>query len=248
MMPVRRPDESDALAAGTRARLAQAQREAAQLGVKSERITPHWRSFRGSEAGRELAERLRALFCGKCAYCEVQAARDVEHFYPKSLFPERMYRWDNLLFACKNCNTDKGDRFNFEGGRPLLLDPCDPAHDPADYFTWDLVTGRPRVTTDPARRPRADETLQVLGNLRDEGLAEARRALVRDFKFFLLLAGEETPTSAEAVSWLRELLAPQQPYRSVLRQLARDPALGPALAAARARSAQLGPLLDALLA
>ncbi len=42
---------------------------------------------------------------GICNYCEQSEAGDIEHIWPKSFFPSRTFRWDNYLFACKQCNT-----------------------------------------------------------------------------------------------------------------------------------------------
>lgn len=48
----------------------------------------------------------------KCAYCESRVNHvypgDVEHIRPKSKHPELICAWENLTYACWQCNHDKG--------------------------------------------------------------------------------------------------------------------------------------------
>lgn len=47
-----------------------------------------------------------------CVYCEHNEATDIEHIYPKRLYPEKAFTWDNYVFACGRCNTHyKGENF-----------------------------------------------------------------------------------------------------------------------------------------
>lgn len=48
----------------------------------------------------------------KCAYCECNIVEEskymeVEHFECKSIYPDRVVDWDNLLPSCKRCNGNK---------------------------------------------------------------------------------------------------------------------------------------------
>ena len=80
------------------------------------------------------------MFNGKCAFCESYIEHidygDIEHFKPKSKFPESAVEWENLLLSCKKCNDkgQKGDSWpeEIEGG--LLINPCD--EDPSDFFEF----------------------------------------------------------------------------------------------------------------
>ena len=50
----------------------------------------------------------------KCAYCEcilqeTDSYCQIEHFHPKSLYPQEVVLWDNLLPVCGRCNAHKGD-------------------------------------------------------------------------------------------------------------------------------------------
>lgn len=49
----------------------------------------------------------------KCAFCECElevrgAYMEVEHFAHKDQYPDDVVSWDNLIAACKSCNTAKG--------------------------------------------------------------------------------------------------------------------------------------------
>ena len=242
MMPLTRLSEEQALSAEARADLYARHTEASRLTPRSAEIDAVWRGLYNTPTRDELVSALRAMSDGKCAYCECVDPRDVEHFYPKSRHPERMFRWDNLLFVCKTCNLDKNEQLPMDGAQPLLIEPS--VEDPARFFSWDPDTGRPLLDNEPTCRRRAEETLKILPRLKNQALAEERRQLRLTVSFFLTEVIEEVPRPVDVVMRLQALLAPTQPWRSVLRQLvSEEPAL---IAAVRARAPELTPLLDAL--
>lgn len=76
-------------------------------------------------------------FNHRCAYCDDldsayggQASYDVEHFAPKGKFPQLKYTYDNLLYACRFCNTSKSDDWPSDSssinvvGECGYIDPC----------------------------------------------------------------------------------------------------------------------------
>ncbi|MCK6514458.1 TIGR02646 family protein [Myxococcota bacterium] len=242
MMPLSRLHEEQALSAEARAELSLRQTEASRLSPGSVQIDALWKVLKDTSTRAELVSALRALSHDKCAYCECVDPRDIEHFYPKNRYPERMFLWVNLLFVCKTCNLDKGRRFPLEGTQALLIEPS--AEDPARFFWWDPVTGRPLLDSEPTRRRRAAETIKILPRLKHQDLAEERRKLRSDVLFLLTEVLQEVPRPPDVVARLATELSPTQPRRSVLRQLvSEEPAL---IAAVRARAPELAPLLDAL--
>ncbi|CAI0697965.1 Uncharacterized protein conserved in bacteria [Serratia liquefaciens] len=77
---------------------------------------------------RKLKLELWERFKHQCAYCGTRLYEplmaDVEHFFPKSKYPDFQEDTDNLLIACKACNMIKQDQFPLdENGKPLLLNP-----------------------------------------------------------------------------------------------------------------------------
>ena len=79
----------------------------------------------------------KALFdasYNKCAYCESKSEGnylEVEHFAPKSLYPELSIDWDNLLPSCKQCNISKGKHDTI---RDPIINPCN--IDPIPFFKY----------------------------------------------------------------------------------------------------------------
>src|ERR1022692_1919930 len=43
----------------------------------------------------------------RCMYCEDSAANEVEHFRPKTFYPELVFVWLNYLYTCGPCNRVK---------------------------------------------------------------------------------------------------------------------------------------------
>ena len=67
----------------------------------------------GSATFDEVKGRLIILCSGarRCCYCEDSYADEVEHVWPKSLYPERAFQWENYLYVCGACNVPKSNRF-----------------------------------------------------------------------------------------------------------------------------------------
>lgn len=138
MIRIQRSPEPSALSTVRAAKLAQA-RQALRGGQTV--------SF--SEYGAVKPD-LAKMQHNKCCYCEKHEEqakyRDVDHFRPKAPYWWLAWTWENLLFACMDCNREyKRDRFPLDAGsqalapedpppgqeRPLVIDPCDPGTDPA---------------------------------------------------------------------------------------------------------------------
>ncbi|MGE3821821.1 MAG: retron system putative HNH endonuclease [Isosphaeraceae bacterium] len=221
MIRLRRPSAEDALSAKTRAYLARKAVTATTFIPGDPRIAKSWASFLGTVARRDVEAALDRYARGKCAYCENVAAKDVEHFQPKTTYPVRMFAWDNFLRGCKNCNNAKVDRFPVdEFSERLLIDPS--ADDPLDYFVWDTMTGMTGVNPAPGRRPRATETRRLFG-LDQEPLREERRMKLKVILYLLARVVNESPVSLETRDLLREELLPNRPWLGIVRQLLRRP-------------------------
>lgn len=64
----------------------------------------------------------------KCCYCEAKLNisgndMEVEHFLPKSIFPDKVLEWENLLPSCGHCNGKKNDL------NPQITPIVHPVHD-----------------------------------------------------------------------------------------------------------------------
>ena len=73
----------------------------------------------------DIKEKLNNIYHQKCAFCEQRVEQmHIEHYRPKKEKGEDSYAyywlafsWDNLLFACPNCNSNKGCKFKIKGIR-----------------------------------------------------------------------------------------------------------------------------------
>ena len=109
---------------------------------------------------------LRSYFHGICGYCEEevdQSRGSVDHFRPKSMFPELVYEWSNWVFTCRECNNFKGDKWPPNG----YVDPCacSLSERPENFFYFDLCTGEilPKPGLSPEERSKAWQTINDIG-------------------------------------------------------------------------------------
>ena len=141
----------------------------------------YWRDFHND---------MERVFCGLCAYCEELCKGEVDHFRPKSRFPELVYTWSNWLFACHDCNQAKGGRWPTEG----YVDPCATSKQshPESYFEFDVLTAEvlPREGLSQSRRNRAQKTIT---DLRLNGRHHLRKRLA-----WLLLLSDSLTSDATA--------------------------------------------------
>lgn len=56
----------------------------------------------------------------KCPYCGIDKPRTIDHYLPKSEFPEFSIFPPNLLPCCSFCNSKKNDRWKNENGRMFV--------------------------------------------------------------------------------------------------------------------------------
>lgn len=88
---------------------------------------------------RAYKEDLRRDFSSRCGYCDALdeffggiRGYQIDHFAPKSLFPEWLLEYRNLVYSCPFCNRAKSnkwvgkDRSTPNDGLNGFVDPCDP--------------------------------------------------------------------------------------------------------------------------
>ncbi|MBX3200543.1 MAG: hypothetical protein KF894_20565 [Labilithrix sp.] len=176
----------------------------------------------------------------KCCYCEKREEqakfRDVEHYRPKGQYWWLAWTWENLLFACQDCNREfKRDRFPLSAGSrlaedepppgtelPLVIDPCDSTVDPSA----EIVFRRESVQRRERWRPqgltaRGRETIEVCG-LDRPGLldlyADHVNHCVRPKVALLCNVSPSAGARGVVDAWrstVRGLLAPCRPFRSL---------------------------------
>ncbi|MBF0182094.1 MAG: hypothetical protein HQM03_18910 [Magnetococcales bacterium] len=110
---------------------------------------------------------------GPCMYCMHNIATDIDHFRPKSRYPDKLFVWPNMLWCCGECGGFKGSAFPLNPqGEPLLLDPT--AMEPWEHLDFDPRTGNLTARFIPADQrvsPIGQETVSRLHLDRREALA-----------------------------------------------------------------------------
>jgi uncharacterized protein (TIGR02646 family) len=213
---IRRSKAADVLSTAARSYLAKKATTALAFPPGDPRIESVWKTFGKTKARDLVKEALDTYMWRKCVDCEVIAAKDIEHFYPKAKYPDRMFSWENFLLGCKNCNNAKVAHFPLDGaGNHLLIDPC--ADEPLDYFVWDFESGATGLAPAP-RDSRALATREMF-HLDDEPLREERRVKVKIVLYLLARVIDEDPVSVATRERLREELDPRRPWLCMVRQL-----------------------------
>ncbi len=186
-------------------RLREYQRDVDAVEVYADRVAAGKGSFRSrnrktNRTLRTIREILKAMCggTGRCMYCEDSMADEIEHFKPKDLYPEAVFLWPNLLYACGPCNGTKRNRFYVfattddeivdvtravgseilppVSGEPVLIDPRH--EDPLALLALDLRgTFRfiPRARRGTRDYERAAHTIKILDLNGRDFLLEARR-------------------------------------------------------------------------
>ncbi len=116
-----------------------------------------------------------------CAFCDgpigSESRETVEHFRPKSQFPELAYAWDNLFPCCDLCQNNKLEKFD-----EALLKPDGQDYIFQQYFIVNYHTGEiePSPQADQAEQQRAKITLEIYGL----NLANRKTMRLREWRFY----------------------------------------------------------------
>lgn len=111
----------------------------------------------------------------KCAFCECKPGEsgniEVEHFAPKSRYPDKTFEWDNLLPVCRKCNEAKSD---FDTVEEPIIDPS--KIDPETILTYNCLRICPISGTEYEKG--VETTIEVC-NLNSNRLYKARAQLMQ---------------------------------------------------------------------
>lgn len=167
-------------------------------------------------AFEEVRSSLEAMATGRsrCMYCEDSMGTDIDHFRPKSNYPDQAFVWGNYLLACGYCNSNlKRTQFPLDAhGNPLLIDPT--VDDPEQHLKLLPSTGEFSAITQkgsesirvfglndnamPRRLPkgRRDSLISLVALLKEydaeiqvnPGRAASIQDAIRDFPFSVVLS------------------------------------------------------------
>lgn len=152
-------------------------REAGMLNVNEE-----WQRARRNKPLKEAYDTLREMAGERerCMYCGDSHGADIEHFWPKASYPERMFRWPNMLLSCTECGRIKGDRFPLLEGVPALIDPS--IENPWNFLDFDPQTGNIVARYDLARQQYILKGVQTVAVLRLDRREAISRGYQRTFQ------------------------------------------------------------------
>lgn len=180
---------------------------------QAKKASSSWDSKTSSQAAKDAFAEIKATLISMCVgveicvYCENNEATDIEHIFPKKMYPERAFSWDNYVLACSKCNTThKSDNFKvfnpqnsaieFDVRPPrgtYLQPPTDDAlfinqriEDPMDLLELDLVSQQfvftEKFPIGTREHLKAKYTKELLGLNSRAALVTARKQAVKYFR------------------------------------------------------------------
>ena len=120
----------------------------------------------------------------RCIYCDSEllhvTSANVEHYRPRSAYPELVVEWSNLAIACSKCNQMKSDKFSED--LPYVFPFAD---DPDQHFLFvgDLIFG--------TLSDRGAHTVLDLGLNREDLISARRKSL--DYVMLLVRSWKHAP-------------------------------------------------------
>ena len=136
-----------------------------------EKLTAKFKSD-GSSVWKKkyIKKALLKMSNSKCAYSEIKLREEgkymeVEHFLPKSAYPDKVMEWDNLLPASKFCN---GKKLTKDSDKFLLIHPVRDVPKDHLYMVDYIIHGR---------TPKGKSSVIILGLNDPDHLLTPRREI-----------------------------------------------------------------------
>lgn len=184
----------------------------------------------GSYSEQDVIQRLKEDFHNKCYICEMKDLQDpeVEHLLPhkNGRYPERMFDWNNLFWACGHCNKVKNQAKYDEG----IIDCC--KQDPEE-----LVSFRLQGTDVIVEAKNESDSRAVLTATLVEEVFHLKSTAMRDYKremrfqelnremnllYDNLEEMEQNPESRAVMRKLRALLRKESGFAAFKRDYVRE--------------------------
>lgn len=185
-------------------------------------ISKFWTKIRPNIS--EEARYLFRAFHDKCAFCESYLGHTesphIEHYRPKSKYPELTFEWENWLSSCGRCNDKKWAHFPLCDDIPCLIDPT--TEDPEQHI--EFVGYTPIYKTE-----QGAETIRLIGLDRSPLEEERSRWLTYINTLLLHCISSQQEIKKEARELLIWAMQDDAPYANMTRCYLRQKA--PRLAA-----------------
>jgi len=192
--------------------------EVANATNSKNRAAELWKA-KSKEAFAEIRGTLREMAGGRnrCMYCEDNEGTDIEHFWPKSEYPNRAFSWSNYLLACAYCNSNfKRTKFPTTNGQPDLLDPTaeDPADAPSKHLRLLPSNGKYNAIG-PKGKPSI-EVFDLNGDVRGRKLPEGRKDTLVKLQLLVLDYDRLVGISDHAKAHQTRQAITREPFPAVL--------------------------------
>lgn len=203
-----------------------------------------WNNLDG-EHRRSIRAALRADFGQCCAYCENECQESdgtasnrgtIDHFRPRSRFPEQWLDWLNLVYACRRCNDTKGNLWpetsdavnqrlsGINRYRPVseYVNPSAVSGQRAaqEFFAFHFESGRIQAADDlePAEWSTAYRMVYDLDLNSDYQVVGDSLPYLRQERldFFIQRISNMTADIGQTVSALREFMRADKPFSSFI--------------------------------
>lgn len=120
----------------------------------------------------------------KCVFCEGKPGEngniEIEHFIPKSIYPQVTFDWHNLLPSCRKCNESKS---TLDTTLEPIINPCE--DDPENFFEYDYLFIRPKHSL--VDKTIAERTIDEV-SLNSPRLFNARADILFNLSSYLMTA------------------------------------------------------------
>jgi uncharacterized protein (TIGR02646 family) len=137
------------------------------LALKEKSVNPkfNWYRINGVSTREHLLPLLREMTASHCSFCdgfplEGHSNEPIEHFRPKSKFPELAFTWENLYYCCEKCQSTKLEKWD-----ESLIAPDENGYDFFHFFEFDWTNGaiRPNSLANELTKCRAQVTINLYG-------------------------------------------------------------------------------------
>ncbi len=146
-----------------------------------------WHEYHGEKVNHILQKPLLDMTKEHCAYCDTffeSSPVTIDHFQPKSKFPELAFTWSNLFPCCGLCQQ-RLDTFS-----DLLLKPDEANYNFERYFYFDVDNFK--IIPNPAASNKDQERARVTIDLFQLDVKARRRGI--EIAFQAYKSGEDIDT------------------------------------------------------
>jgi uncharacterized protein (TIGR02646 family) len=164
----------------------------------------------------EVKDALKGMFKHKCAFCESKITHvdygQIEHFKPKSVYPDLCFEWNNFLLSCSICNgkSNKGDKFPLEAKGGPFINPT--VENPDDFFRFEYDNVLNKFIVFP-KNERAKTMLGII-KLNREELLEHRTEVLLKILYYVDNIVKKNP---DALEEFKNLFNGEEEYFSFIR-------------------------------